>query len=70
MLSVKEIYDGNKIKLLYKAPGAKKYKVIVTFIEEINGNHDQEIRDFSSRTNSFAFWEDEREDLYQDYLKK
>jgi len=37
-------------------------------LEELND--EKEIQDFSSQTDSFAFWKVKEEDLYQDYLKK
>lgn len=66
MLAIKGIYNGEKIIPLERIPDKKKYKVIIAFIEEIE--QDTEDRDFSSQTNSFAFWNDERENIYQDYL--
>jgi hypothetical protein len=68
MLAIKGIYDGNQIKFLEKTPKEKKFKVIVTFVEEIN--EETEMRDFSAQTTAMEFWQDEREDLYQDYLIK
>ena len=41
MLAISGIYDGKKIKLLEKTPN-RKFKVVVTFIEEIN---DSDIRE-------------------------
>ncbi|HLP44492.1 MAG TPA: hypothetical protein VK469_01005 [Candidatus Kapabacteria bacterium] len=41
-------------------------KVIITFLEEID--EDEDLRNFSDQTDAFSFWEDEREDIYQDYL--
>ena len=46
----------------------KKYKVLITFLEEINET--EQLRDFSAQTDAFDFWEDPREDIYQDYLPK
>jgi len=46
----------------------KKYNVVITLLEELND--EKEIQDFSSQTDSFAFWKVKEEDLYQDYLKK
>jgi hypothetical protein len=66
MLAIKGIYDGNQVKFLEKTPKEKKFKVIVTFVEEING--DNEMRDFSAQTSGLEFWNDEKEDLYQDYI--
>ena len=68
MLAVKGIYDGKTVKLLDKFADKKKYKVVVTFLEEIE-TIDSEIRDFSSRTGGLDFWMNPKEDLYQDFLK-
>ena len=68
MLAIKGIYDGKSIHLLDKIAHQKKYKVIVTFIEEINSK-DVDLRNFSSQTVGLDFWNDSREDLYQDFLK-
>ena len=68
MLAIKGIYDGKNIKLLGKPPGNKKYKVVITFIEEIDDIED--LRDFSSQTSSFSFWEEPKEDIYGDYKNK
>ena len=66
MLAVNGIYDGKNIRLTDKVNEKKKYRVIVTFIEEIE--EDFELRVFSGQTRGLDFWHDEREDLYQDYL--
>ena len=68
MLSIKGIYDGERIRLLEKLPGKKKYKVVITFLEELED--DDEIRAFTSQSEAFSFWNDEREDIYQDLLIK
>lgn len=47
-------------------PVSKKYKVIITFVEEIDET--EEIRHLAAQTDSFKFWENEEEDIYQDYL--
>lgn len=67
MLAVNGIYDGKNIRLTDKVSEKKKYRVVVTFIEELEQT-DNEIRDFSAQTSGFEFWGDEREDIYQDYL--
>ncbi len=67
MLTVKGIYDGKTIKPLEKLPQKKKYKVIITFLEELEDTDD--VRDFSSQSNAFKFWEDSSEDIYQDINK-
>jgi len=68
MLAIKGIYDGKTIKPLGKLPKSKKYKVIITFIEEVD--EIEQLRDFSAQTTSFNFWVNEKEDIYQDYLTK
>ncbi len=68
MLAVNGIYDGKNIRLTEKVTEKKKYRVIVTFIEELEQTDNGE-RDFSSQTRGLEFWEDEREDIYQDYLE-
>jgi len=67
MITIRGIYDGKKFIPLEEFSKKKKYKVIITFLEEID--EDEDIRNFSAQTHAFSFWEDEREDLYQDYLK-
>lgn len=66
MQTIEGIFDGKTFIPLEKVPVSKKYKVIITFVEEFD--EDEEIRSLSAQTDSFGFWEDEREDLYQDYL--
>jgi len=66
MNAIKGIYDGEKFIPLERFVEKKKYKVIITFLEEIDDN--DELRNISAQTDAFAFWNDEREDLYQDYL--
>ena len=68
MLSIQGIYDGKTIKPLGVMPKNKKYKVLITFIEEIDDA--EQLRYFSAQTDAFDFWEDSREDIYQDYLPK
>ena len=68
MLSISGFYDGKTIKALEKTPKNKKFKVVITFIEEIEDP--SQIRDFSAQTSSFSFWENPKEDLYQDFLLK
>ncbi|TAL69025.1 MAG: hypothetical protein EPN82_08415 [Bacteroidetes bacterium] len=70
MIAIKGIYDGKAIKPLDNIPIKKPTKVIITFIDEIIQSEDEMIRDFTSHTNAFKFWEDEKEDIYQDYLTK
>lgn len=67
MLAVKGIYDGKSVKLLDKLADHRKYKVVVTFLEEIETT-DEELRDFTSQSSGLDFWSDPKEDIYQDYL--
>jgi predicted metallopeptidase len=69
MIALKGIYDGTNITLLDKSPIHKKYKVVVTFIEEIKQTDSDDVRAFASQSNGFEFWKNEQEDLYQDYVK-
>jgi len=68
MLSIQGIYDGKTIQPLGEMPKNKKYKVVITFIEEID--YTEQLRYFTAQTDAFDFWEDPREDIYQDYLPK
>ena len=68
MLSIPGFYDGKTIKPLEKTPKNKKFKVVITFIEELEDA--TQMRDFSAQTTSFTFWENPKEDLYQDFLLK
>jgi hypothetical protein len=67
MLAVKGIYDGISVKLLDSFTDKKKYRVVVTFLEEIE-TVDSELRDFTSQTSGLNFWNSSKEDIYQDYL--
>ena len=67
MLAVHGIYDGKTVKITDRITEKKKFKVVVTFIEELQQD-DSELRNFSAQTSGLDFWEDSREDLYQDYL--
>jgi hypothetical protein len=70
MLALKGIYNGNNIEMLEPLPKNKKFKVIVTFVEEIKETDTMQIREFGKSSDGFDFWLDEKEDLYQDYLVK
>jgi hypothetical protein len=67
MIAVHGIYDGKAVKITDKITEKKKYKVVITFIEEIQ-QHDNDLRDFSAQTRGLDFWQDSKEDIYQDYL--
>ena len=68
MLSVEGFYDGNNFIVTEKFPSEKKYKVIITFIEEVDKT--DYIKAFATQNAALDFWENEAEDIYQDYLKK
>lgn len=66
MVAVRGVFDGKHIELLESPPAGGRYAVIVTFVEALDD--EQEVRDFAAQPDALAFWHDEREDLYQDYL--
>jgi hypothetical protein len=68
MLAVQGIFDGKSFIPLESFPSDKKYKVIITFIEEVE--EAEELRILTAQTDAFDFWQSEAEDLYQDYLTK
>ena len=63
MLAVNGIYNGQSVQLLDKLTDHRKYKVIVTFLEEIEPT-DEELRDFTSQTSGLEFWNEPMEDIY------
>ena len=66
MLAIQGIYNGTHIVPLETMP-VKKYKIIITFVEEIDDTED--IRPLLAQNAAFDFWNDAREDLYEEYLK-
>lgn len=68
MLTVEGIYDGKNFVVTEGFPKEKRFKVIITFVEELDET--EELRDFTARNDSFEFWNDSREDLYQDFLNE
>ena len=67
MVSIKGIYDGEKLRLLENITIQKPCKVIVTFIEE---EGDKSLRQYTADEDVFDFWNASEEDIYQDYLQK
>jgi hypothetical protein len=67
MFAVNGIYDGETIRITTKIPDKKKYRVVITFLEELSDNNEF-LRDFSSDSDGFGFWDNPAEDLYQDFL--
>jgi hypothetical protein len=68
MFAVHGIYDGKIVKITDKITEKKKFKVVITFIEELQPD-DNDLRNFAAQTNGMDFWNDLREDIYQDYLQ-
>ncbi len=70
MTTLRGIYENGQIRLLEQPPAFNTNKVLITFIEE--ENEEEWIRNFSLQntiTGSKEYLEDEREDLYQEYIK-
>lgn len=70
MLSVKGIYEEGKVKLLEKIQTRKRSKVIITFIDDPDMSEAERLREFSSAGGALAFWNNEAENIYQDYIPK
>ncbi len=68
MEAIRGIFDGERIIATDQILTKKKFKVIITFLEEIDET--EESRNLTAQTDGLSFWQDEKEDLYQDYLKK
>ena len=66
MLAIQAIYEDGKFIPLEKITARGKFKVIITFVEALDGVED--IRNFAAQTPAFTFWENEEEDIYQDFL--
>ena len=71
MLSITGIYDGKRIYPAEAINEHRNYKVIITFVEELNSEETEELRlrNFGANNQSLKFWNDPQEDIYQDYLK-
>lgn len=69
MLTVRGIYEDGQVKLLDKIAIPEKQQVLITFID----NDEDEARKLSLKQTSEElthYLSDEREDLYQEYVKK
>ena len=64
MQAVRGIFDGKNIIATDQISTKKKFRVIITFVEEVVETDDS--RDFAAQTDGLSFWHDEREDVYQD----
>ena len=72
MKTVRGVYENGEIKLLEKTSIAGSKQVLVTFIDEEVEAEETAIRDISLNYSSQTledYINDEREDLYQDFLK-
>jgi len=72
MLSVKAIYDGEKVTLLEKVEIKGPKEVIVTFLDsETSQQLQRDIYKLAEQSNSFDFLKEPVEDIYSDNdLKK
>jgi hypothetical protein len=68
MVAVKGIFNGQSIQLLEKVNAKPNTIVVVTFLEE--DNNEEDIREMTTQSNGFEFWNNVAEDIYQDYLEK
>lgn len=68
MVAVRGIFDGKAIQLLEKVDARPNAQVVVTFIEE--DPLEDPLRDMTAQANGFDFWNDPREDVYQDLIGK
>jgi len=70
MLSVTGIYDGKNIYPVHAIKDNRKYKVIITFVEELDNVQTEKlnIRNFGTNNSSLEFWNNPDEDIYQDFL--
>lgn len=67
MVAIQGMFDGQAILPMEALPTRKKYRLIITFVEEIT-DEEEEVRAFAASSDGFGFWESEEEDLYQDFL--
>ncbi|KUG25784.1 hypothetical protein ASZ90_004380 [hydrocarbon metagenome] len=72
MLSVRAIYDGEKVTLLEKVEIKGPKEVIITFLDnETSQQLQRDIYKLSEQSNSFDFLKEPVEDIYSDkHLKK
>ncbi len=70
MLSINGIYDGKGIYPTEAIVGHANYKVIITFVEELNQNETEttHLRNFGTGNAALEFWNNPEEDIYEDYL--
>ena len=71
MRTVKGIYENGTIKLLEQPPALEGSSVLITFLEE-DDNEETIIRNLVLQNTTHDvqhYLKDEREDLYQEYIK-
>ncbi|HQZ82132.1 MAG TPA: hypothetical protein PLR83_02840 [Pyrinomonadaceae bacterium] len=68
MQTIEGIFDGKTFIPLEEIPVNTRYRVNITFVEEIDES--EELRHLAAQMDSFEFWKDEREDIYQDYITR
>ena len=57
MLSVQGIYDGKKVYPIERINNIKRYKVIITFVEELDDSEQDNLtRAFGENSSAFSFW--------------
>ncbi len=66
MLSVKGIYDGEKIQFLDEVRIKNPQKVIITFLEEPEENFQNGLYTLAEKSSSFDFLKEPGEDIYTD----
>ena len=67
MLSVKGIYDGQKLRLFERVKIKSPRKVIVTFLDTDSDElTSQELHFLADKGGAFDFLHDEKEDIYTD----
>lgn len=69
MLAIKGVYDGKHFIPLEKFQSTKRFNVIITILDEEVETENAQVRNFSSNSNSFEFWNNDQENLYQEYVK-
>jgi hypothetical protein len=67
MQTIEGYFDGEKIVPLSKMPSQVHRRVSITLLEELTP--EEEIRLAASHSDAFEFWNDPKEDIYQDYVK-
>ena len=72
MKTVRGVYEDGNIKLLEPMPATGIKNILITFIDENEKEDETEVRGTTLQVATKQlkdYLKDEREDLYQDYLK-